>query len=149
MRHATRLPRQLALLLLVAALCATLPAPPAAAAAAPAPPPAPPSCPLSYPRHSVEQVRSKARRPYLFGGIYGSSGRPCPNCNRGGLWSNFCGFSRLEKVPYWHLQVCNASTVESFIAEHVLPQANAAEVVSLTPCDLWHFLRGRTTWVIG
>jgi hypothetical protein len=71
----------LALLLGAALLIRTA----AAAAAAPAaqqPPPAV-ACPFKYERHTLVQIASKARRPYLFGGVY-ANGRPCPNCNRGG-----------------------------------------------------------------
>jgi hypothetical protein len=46
-----------------------------------------------------------------------------------GLWSQFCGFSRdkLSKEPYWALQLCNASTIDSIVAD-TLKQDNAAEV---------------------
>lgn len=105
------------------------------------------ACPFSYQRHNLDDIRSKAKRPYLFGGIYDPS-RPCPNCKRGGLWANYCGFRGLEKVPFWHMQMCNSSTVDAVIAD-TLGQSNAADVLTMTPCDMYPYLRGRTTWIIG
>lgn len=104
-------------------------------------------CPIHYTRHSLDQITSKEKTPYLLGGIYDDS-RPCPNCERGGLWSNFCGFRNLHKSAFWQAQVCNSRTVADAI-DSALRQDNAAELLTMTPCDMWPFLRGRTTWVIG
>jgi hypothetical protein len=103
-------------------------------------------CPIKYKRHSISDIRTRAKRPYLFGGIYDSE-RDCVNCKRGALWSTFCGFTNTGKVPFWDNQLCNSSQVEAAI-DRVLQQ-NDRELLQMTPCDLWYYLRGRTTWIIG
>lgn len=46
------------------------------------------------------------------------------------------------------MQLCNASTVDAAI-DRALAQDNAGDLLTMTPCDLWPYMRGRTTWVIG
>jgi hypothetical protein len=105
------------------------------------------SCPVQYFRHSLQDISSKAKVPYLLGGIYDSS-RDCPNCKRGGLWADFCSFKALGKSRFWDMQLCNSSTAEA-VVDRALQQDNAAELLTMTPCDMWSYMRGRTTWVIG
>jgi hypothetical protein len=50
-------------------------------------------------------------------------------------------------VPFWDNQLCSSQTVDAVISR-VLEQNNHG-LLSMTPCELWPFLRGRTTWVIG
>eukprot|EP00879_Flechtneria_rotunda_P033155 GHRR01036692.1.p1 GENE.GHRR01036692.1~~GHRR01036692.1.p1 ORF type:complete len:139 (+),score=7.53 GHRR01036692.1:62-478(+) len=103
-------------------------------------------CPFDYVPHSLDDIKSGAKKPYLFGGIF-DSGRNCVNCKRGGLWPSFCGFKHTGKVPFWDNQVCNNTTVEAII-KHTLQQNNAG-LLQMTPCELWPYLRGRTTWIVG
>jgi hypothetical protein len=102
---------------------------------------------VQYSRHSLGDISSKAKVPYLLGGIYDRS-RDCPNCKRGGLWADFCSFKAMGKSRLWDMQLCNSSTAEA-VVDRALQQYNAAELLTMTPCDLWHYMRGRTTWVIG
>ncbi|KAF6251417.1 hypothetical protein COO60DRAFT_619659 [Scenedesmus sp. NREL 46B-D3] len=106
------------------------------------------TCPFTYEEHSLGDIRSGAKRPYLFGGIYNQTKRDCINCQRGGLWANFCSFSsKGNAVPFWDNQLCSSQTVDAVIGR-VLKQNNH-DLLSMTPCELWPYLRGRTTWVIG
>jgi hypothetical protein len=106
------------------------------------------TCPFTYEEHSLVDIRSGAKRPYLFGGIFNQTQRDCINCKRGGLWANFCSFSiRSKAVPFWDNQLCSSQTVDAVIGR-VLEQNNH-DLLSMTPCELWPYLRGRTTWVIG
>lgn len=106
------------------------------------------TCPFTYEEHSLVDIRSGAKRPYLFGGIYNQTKRECINCKREGLWANFCSFSTGKKaVPFWDNQLCSSQTVDSVVSR-VLEQNNH-DLLSMTPCELWPYMRGRTTWVIG
>lgn len=105
------------------------------------------TCPVRYSKHSIEDIRSRAKVPYLLGGIYDES-RNCSNCKRGGLWADFCSFKPLGKSRYYDMQLCSSSTVEA-VVDSALKQDNAADLLTLTPCDLWPYLKGRTTWIIG
>jgi hypothetical protein len=105
------------------------------------------TCPIQYTRHSLEDISSRAKTPYLLGGIYDDS-RNCRNCKRGGLWADFCSFQPLGKSRYYDMQLCSSSTVEA-VVNGALKQDNAADLLTLTPCDLWPYLKGRTTWIIG
>lgn len=105
------------------------------------------TCPVQYSQHSLDDIRSRAKLPYLLGGIYDDS-RKCSNCKRGGLWADFCGFKALRKSRYYDMQLCNSDTVDAVI-DGALKQDYAADMLTMSPCDLWPYLRGRTTWVIG
>lgn len=105
------------------------------------------TCPIQYSRHSLDDIRSRAKTPYLLGGIY-DEGRNCTNCKRGGLWADFCGFKPLGKSRYYDMQLCSSSTVDA-VVDGALKQDNAADLLTLTPCDIWPYLKGRTTWIVG
>lgn len=105
------------------------------------------TCPVQYSKHSLDDIRSKAKLPYLLGGIYDSS-RQCSNCKRGGLWAEFCSFKALGKSRFYDMQLCNSNNVAA-VVDGALKQQYAADLLTMSPCDLWPFLRGRTTWVIG
>jgi hypothetical protein len=102
-------------------------------------------CPVVYKPYSVQQIQ-QGRVPYLFGGIY--KDRPCLNCKRGGLWSKFCSFgAQPTGQAHWDQQLCSAQ--QTGFIESTLRLKHGAEMLQLTPCDLWPHLRGRTLWVIG
>lgn len=103
------------------------------------------SCPVYYERQDVQQIQ-QGRVPYLFGGIY--KDRPCLNCKRGGLWSKYCSFgAQPTGQPHWDQQTCSGQQTGFFLRALGLKQG--PEMLQLTPCDLWPYLRGRTLWVIG
>jgi hypothetical protein len=104
-------------------------------------------CPIKYQRHSIDDIRGGKQVPYLLGGIYDGS-RDCPNCKAGGLWADFCSFKPLGKSRFYDMQLCPSKTVQA-VVQGALAQDNAADLLTLTPCDLWPHLRGRTTWIIG
>lgn len=106
-----------------------------------------PVCPFTYEEHSLDDIRSGAKRPYLFGGIYNQTKRDCINCKRAGLWANWCSFTPSDRAPFWDNQLCSSTTADAVI-KRVLGQNNH-DLLSMTPCDMWRYMRGRTTWVIG
>jgi hypothetical protein len=68
-------------------------------------------CPLEYPRYSAQDVLSNKVKPLLLGGIYDLPRcKNGGNCNKGGLYSSFCGFQRSKsgKQYYWDRQLCSA-----------------------------------------
>lgn len=101
-------------------------------------------CPVQYKRHQLQDVAAGRAIPYLFGGIYHN--RECSSCKRQRLWPAWCSFKGTS-VPMWDRQLCSAPTTQAIIDEAV--DAGDAQLLTLTPCDLWHYLRGRTTWIIG
>jgi hypothetical protein len=49
-----------------------------------------PDCPFEYERHTLEQIASKEKRPWLYDGVFHNfdsssepNGRFCVNCQRG------------------------------------------------------------------
>ena len=102
------------------------------------------ACPLRYERHSIEDVASGAVAPYLYGGIYDRAN--CTNCKTEGLWANFCG-RKPSGIKLYDLQLCDARAVKGLMT--TLLQQEDAGALTLTPCDLWAFMRGRTSWIIG
>jgi hypothetical protein len=124
-----------------------------AALGAPAPPPpvspaplAGDACPVRYERHRLQDIASGSKRPYLLGGIYDKA--DCVNCHRGGLAASFCSFRPAGKAPFWDHQLCESGTVAAFLAR-TLSSKDAKEVLTMTPCDLWPLMRGRTLWIVG
>lgn len=101
-------------------------------------------CPVHYERHEIQDVAAGRAVPYLLGGIYHN--RECKNCKRASLWGTWCGF-RPTSVPFWDQQLCSAPTTQAIINEAV--KAWDTQLLTMTPCDLWQYLRGRTTWIIG
>lgn len=91
------------------------------------------ACPFDYKRHSLDSFQDAAIRPYLFGGIYNSD-RTCVNCQRGGLWSDFCGFKvsgKMKDIPFWSLQLCNGSTIDAII-KRTMQMDNAGRLACRT-----------------
>ena len=102
------------------------------------------ACPVVYERHSLEDVTSGAVAPYLYGGIYNRAN--CKNCETPGLWPDFCGL-RPTRVDYFDHKICSGLSVKNLVTS-LLQQVDTGPL-TLTPCDLWNFMRGRTTWIIG
>jgi hypothetical protein len=101
-------------------------------------------CPFQYPRHTLDDVAAGRATPYLFGGIYK---RPCVNCRRGGLWSTWCGWSNTT-LPFYDQQLCTKAVTDAVIQEAAARRWDEG-ALTMTPCDLWYYMRGRTTWIIG
>ena len=103
-------------------------------------------CPMKYVRHSLEGVASGALTPYLYGGIYN---RPnCTNCESAysGIWPSLCGVTPIG-VAHYDRQICHGATIKSLVT--TLLQQEDTGALTMTPCDLWKFMRGRTAWIIG
>ena len=104
---------------------------PQAAAAAPA------ACPVEYRRHSLGELRDGAARPYLLGGIGDRPG--CAACNRTDGWALPCRFLNGPLCPDW----VQRSIINGWLSRlYELP-------LTLTPCDLWPHIRGRTLFIMG
>jgi hypothetical protein len=105
---------------------------------------APGTCPFQYEEQPLDDIATGAVDPYLYGGIYN---RPnCPNCQAAGLWASFCGRRPVGLARYDN-QLCSKSTVKILISR-LLQQGNTG-ALTLTPCKLWNFMQGRTTWIVG
>ncbi|KAL4444037.1 hypothetical protein ABPG75_011774 [Micractinium tetrahymenae] len=99
-------------------------------------------CPAAYERMTVDEIRAALwkpswQRPYLFG----AQARPaCTNCKRDALWAHFCQYrSHGPTCPEWLQQSIVGSWLERGFE---LP-------LTLTPCDLWRHIRGRTLFMMG
>jgi hypothetical protein len=93
-----------------------------------------PSCPLTYNRKSTD-------RAMLLGGIYDAS---CTGCTqRGDFWSDRCQFNASSDT--WG--VCTEEQRQNNLP--FLRNAANGGIVSLKPCELWSYLRGRTLWLMG
>ena len=103
----------------------------------------PDECPIIYRRHSVDDISAGAI-PYLWGGVYKKS--HCPNCQREARWASFCG-GRPTGIARDNVQYCQKATTEAVISQALLMDDSGP--LTMTPCDLWRQLRGRTTWIIG
>jgi hypothetical protein len=101
-------------------------------------------CPIAYPRHSTTNIKNESALPYLFGGIYA---RPeCAVCRQKALWPIYCG-RQSTGIGYYDRQTCSQKTVKNVIRD-VLGLEDVG-ALTLTPCDLWKYLSGRTTWILG
>ncbi|KAL4433808.1 hypothetical protein ABPG75_000249 [Micractinium tetrahymenae] len=94
-----------------------------------------PPCPLVYRRLSLDELREGAT-PYLLGGAQQPA---CSNCRRSGEWAEICQF---RAGP-----LCSEG-VQAAIKWGWLQRGHEL-ALRLTPCDLWHHLRGRTLWLLG
>ncbi|KAI8476099.1 MAG: hypothetical protein J3K34DRAFT_402088 [Monoraphidium minutum] len=113
-----------------------------------------PDCPFQYERHTLHEIVAGTKRPWLydgafhnFGSIEKPRGRICVNCHRGGLWPTFCGRRRTGQEQ-WDLQLCGDATADAALAL-ATDHDDLRGALTLTPCDLYRQLRGRTLWVIG
>ncbi|BDA49809.1 hypothetical protein COCOBI_14-4290 [Coccomyxa sp. Obi] len=101
------------------------------------------SCPLVYERIRYEDMLRGEARPYLMG----ERQRPaCVNCDRDELWSHFCQFkSHGPKCPQ-HDQDLLFNTL---MDRAKVGAVGAKDLLELTPCDLFPYIRGRTLWLVG
>ncbi|EIE18670.1 hypothetical protein COCSUDRAFT_45154 [Coccomyxa subellipsoidea C-169] len=101
------------------------------------------SCPLVYQRiHYDEMARGEAR-PYLMG----ERQRPgCVNCDKDELWSHFCQFrSHGPRCPPHDQQLL----FDTLLDRAKVGAPGSRELLELTPCDLFPYIRGRTLWLVG
>ncbi|KAK9825923.1 hypothetical protein WJX81_007164 [Elliptochloris bilobata] len=101
------------------------------------------TCPLRYDRIPYGEIRNGTARPYLFG----EPQRPaCTNCRNDTLWAHMCLYES-------HGPVCPRTDQErltrDFVERAEAGDTGARDLLRTTPCDLFPFLRGRTTWLIG
>jgi hypothetical protein len=86
--------------------------------------------------------------PYLFGGIRKPE---CSMCSASGDIADFCHFRKPVKdrsTPFQHTaHLCGLSkTVEAI---HYFQQSGLYDLLQMTPCDLWPYIKHRKLWVIG
>ena len=99
----------------------------------------PNSCPYPYERHTVRDIEN-GQVPYLFGG----ERRPqCRHCSSGKTWSNFCKFDN----PLPGNPACGSDRKKWLIDGFL--QRGFHDILTITPCDLFTLVRGRTIWVVG
>jgi hypothetical protein len=101
-------------------------------------------CPVDYKRHDIKDIASGAVTPYLFGGIHNRTN--CVNCKRGGLWPTFCGW-KATGLKFYDLQLCSANITKAVVEEAL--QRDDPGPLTMTPCDMWYYMRGRTMWIVG
>lgn len=105
--------------------------------------PSPDGCPLHYKRQSVADIRA-GEVPYLLGGPQRPCCRNCLNNTRdsnGFSWPAFCRFESDAGA------ICPAHLREEMIQSYLARGYDGP--LTLTPCDLWPFIRNRTTWILG
>ena len=94
-------------------------------------------------RHTLTEVRnhvweSDRITPYLLGG------QPpgCRNCQRSeSMWADFCAYRKNGPVcPEW---------LQSSLQEDMGRRAGYEEALTMTPCDFWPLIQGRTLWISG
>eukprot|EP00884_Botryococcus_braunii_P006385 jgi/Botrbrau1/15748/Bobra.4_1s0116.1 len=105
------------------------------------------SCPFPHKRHTIEDIRAGVF-PYLFGGVRKPN---CSKCGASGDIADFCHFRRPREdrsTPFQHTaHLCGLPrTAEAIL---YFQQLGLYDLLQLTPCDLWPYLRYRTLWVIG
>ncbi|CAL8468940.1 g8481 [Coccomyxa elongata] len=107
------------------------------------------ACPLHYQRMTYEDVRDRGQVPYLLGGRRQPH---CRTCNSKAPWANFCSWDyskfsgfRGPVCPEWLQEQLLTWMIES--AERGRP--GFKEMLTMTPCDLFPLLRGRTLWLMG
>lgn len=96
-------------------------------------------CPYPYERHSLGDIQN-GQVPYLFGGERRPS---CRHCSSGRTWSNFCKFDNaLPGNP-----ACGADRKKWLIDGFL--ERGFHDILTITPCDLFPLVKGRTIWVVG
>ncbi|KAI8466201.1 MAG: hypothetical protein J3K34DRAFT_524733 [Monoraphidium minutum] len=107
-----------------------------------------PACPVRYERHSLAAVAKGAAAPWLFDGAYRHPSRFCTNCRRGGLFSDWCGRRPTGVRNGWDLAQCRPEQVAAVVTA-AAGRDDISSALTMTPCDLFERIRGRTLWVIG
>ena len=96
-------------------------------------------CPFPYSRHTVKQVEH-GQRPYIFGG---DRQPQCWHCGSNKTWSNFCRFDKeLPGNP-----ACGKDRL-TWLIQGLLDRG-FHDILTMTPCDLFQQVRGRTVWIVG
>ena len=93
-------------------------------------------CPLVYRRLTLDAIRRGDATPYLLGGPQQPR---CRNCKRSDGWAGVCQFVEGER--------CSAGVRAELLAAWLKRGHELA--LTLTPCDLWPYLAGRTLWLVG
>ncbi|KAK9821033.1 hypothetical protein WJX74_003942 [Apatococcus lobatus] len=100
-------------------------------------------CPRSYQRIRYEDIKAEVKKPYLLGG------EQEPNCTTCKLDNNWVRFSRYESngpICPWE----DRQRLQRWLVERAeLGAPDGKELLELTPCDLFAYLRGRTLWLVG
>ena len=97
------------------------------------------ACPYPYKRHTVHGIEG-GQVPYLFGG---ERSPECRHCSSGRTWSNFCKFDNaLPGNP-----ACGADRKKWLIDGFL--ERGFHDILTITPCDLFTLVKGRTIWVVG
>ena len=88
-------------------------------------------------------IRRFKQKPYLLGGARQPE---CTNCKQDGVWPNVCQYissgpvcPKKDQQHFWRYLVSRA--------EAGAPGYEA--MLTMTPCDIWPYLKGRTLWVAG
>ena len=96
-------------------------------------------CPYPYDRHSIDRIR-QGQTPYLFGG---SREPHCRHCGSDKNWSNFCKFDNvLPGNP-----ACGKERKKWLIDGFL--EREFYDILTVTPCDMFPLVRGRTVWIVG
>ena len=100
------------------------------------------ACPRVYRRHSVADIEG-GEVPYLFGGPQRPCCRNCLNYEldeNGHSWPGFCRFESHGELCLPYLR---ASIVRGFL------RRGFTGPLTLSPCDLWPLIAGRSLWFFG
>ncbi|KAK9812996.1 hypothetical protein WJX72_006927 [[Myrmecia] bisecta] len=96
-------------------------------------------CPATYDRLTVADIRAGAK-PYLLGG----QAKNCVHCqDEANYISTFCQFQHGREGG-----ICEPWLQDQLI-KHFLDVPGYEALLTLTPCDLWKLLKGRTLWMSG
>ncbi|KAK9868045.1 hypothetical protein WJX84_001376 [Apatococcus fuscideae] len=103
------------------------------------------SCPLKFARPSLQDIQDRKAQAYLLGGRQ----KPrCRHCKADRTWAQTCQFLGQGSA-------CTPEAQDDFLG-HLLGhgqgdrETNAfADMLTMTPCDLFPYLRGRTLWLLG
>ncbi|KAK9794069.1 hypothetical protein WJX73_006073 [Symbiochloris irregularis] len=103
-------------------------------------------CPRPYERQSLEDIKSKVVRPYLFGG----NREPCESCKEGEV-GEFCQFKRPAEDKHWDFyhsaHICDPERKQLIVDWAI--QQGFNDVLQFTPCDFWPLLKDRSLWLMG
>lgn len=85
--------------------------------------------------------KPNGQQPYLFGG---RAQPACTNCKRSELWAQFCQYKSEGST---HGPLCPEDVRKAMLTSWV--KRGYELPLTLTPCDLWKHLRGRTLYLMG
>ncbi|KAK9841328.1 hypothetical protein WJX74_003987 [Apatococcus lobatus] len=101
------------------------------------------ACPFKYNRLGLQDILDKKAQPYILGGKQ----KPrCSNCKADRSWAHTCQFDGQGST-------CTPESQDDFLSLLLSRAKDAssayAEMLTMTPCDLFPYLRGRTLWLVG